>query len=278
MRALIPILTCLLLAACGTPAPTATPATGAATPPATPPASPSAAQKPEPGTTPKRQLPDGFVDLSDVDASILSDIRYATPHNFVGRPVTGYLRPRCLLTSEAAEALHRVQRSAQARGYSLKVYDCYRPQRAVDDFVDWSKNADQRMKGEFYPAVDKSALFDDGYIGGPTAHSRGSTMDLTIVALPARTQPEWHQGDPLEACTAADRFPDNTLDMGTGFDCFDPLAHTAATGVSAAERANRDLLTGLMAAGGFTNYPKEWWHYTLTKEPFPDTYYDFPVE
>ncbi|WP_433061012.1 M15 family metallopeptidase [Dactylosporangium sp. CS-033363] len=274
MRVLIPVLTCLLLAACGTPAPTATP------PPPTQsaPEKPAQGESPKPSEPPKQQLPAGFVDLSDVDASILSDIRYATPHNFVGRPVTGYLRPRCLLTSQAAEALHRVQQQAQQRGYSLKVYDCYRPQRAVDDFVAWSKNADQRMKPEFYPDEDKDALFDDGYIGGPTAHSRGSTMDLTIVALPARTQPEWRQGDPLEACTAAQRFPDNTVDMGTGFDCFDPLAHTAATGINEQERANRDLLTGLMAAGGFTNYPKEWWHYTLTKEPFPDTYYDFPVE
>lgn len=217
--------------------------------------------------------------LSDVDGSILSDIRYATAHNFVGRPVTGYLRPRCLLTRQAADALHRVQQSALARGYSLKVYDCYRPQQAVDDFVRWSGDADQRMKGEFYPEVDKSALFDDGYIGGPTAHSRGSTLDLTLVAMPAREQPSYRADDPLVPCTAPaqQRFPDDTVDMGTGFDCFDPLAHTAAPGVGAAQRKNRALLVDLMSAGGFTNYPKEWWHYTLDHEPFPDTYYNFPV-
>ncbi|MFG2041425.1 M15 family metallopeptidase [Dactylosporangium sp. NPDC048998] len=280
MRLLIAAVACLALAACGGPARPGPPA-----PPATAPStagSPSPAAPPSPSPSPSvsfAPLPTGFVALSDVDNSILSDVRYATPHNFVGRPVTGYLRPRCLLTRQAAEALHRVQQSALSRGYSLKVYDCYRPQQAVDDFVRWSGDADQRMKGEFYPRVDKSALFDDGYIGGPTAHSRGSTLDLTLVAMPARTQPPYRAADPLVSCTApADqRFPDNTIDMGTGFDCFDPLAHTAAAGLSAAERDNRALLTGLMSAGGFTNYPKEWWHYTLNGEPFPDTYYNFPV-
>ncbi|WP_426502463.1 M15 family metallopeptidase [Dactylosporangium sp. McL0621] len=276
MRLLIAVMACLLLAACAGPADP--PVSAPVSPPSAPvPVSPPA---PSPSVTPSSaKLPAGFVDLADVDDSILADIRYATPHNFVGRPVTGYLRPRCLLARQAAEALHRVQQNAQARGYSLKVYDCYRPQQAVDDFVAWSGDADQRMKGEFYPREDKSALFDDGYIGGPTAHSRGSTLDLTLVATPARTQPPFRADDPLVSCTApaGTRFPDNSIDMGTGFDCFDPLAHTAATGVTAAERANRTLLTGLMSAGGFTNYPKEWWHYTLDGEPFPDTYYNFPV-
>ncbi|WP_432972655.1 M15 family metallopeptidase [Dactylosporangium sp. CA-233914] len=277
MRLLIAVMACLLLAACGGPARSAPPPSASATAPAA-----AGSSSPVPAPSPSASLaplPAGFVTLSDVDSSILSDIRYATPHNFVGRPVTGYLRPRCLLTRQAAEALHRVQQSALARGYSLKVYDCYRPQQAVDDFIRWSGDADQRMKDEFYPQVDKSALFDDGYIGGPTAHSRGSTLDLTLVAMPARTQPAYRADDPLVSCTApaGRRFPDNTIDMGTGFDCFDPLAHTAATGVSAAQRDNRALLTGLMSAGGFTNYPKEWWHYTLDHEPFPDTYYNFPV-
>ncbi|GGM82088.1 D-alanyl-D-alanine dipeptidase [Dactylosporangium sucinum] len=272
-------MTCLLLAACGGPArPTPTPSASAAAP-AAPAAPGSPSPVPPSPSVSLAPVPAGFVDLSDVDKSIMSDIRYATPHNFVGRPVTGYLRARCLVTRQAAEALHRVQQSALARGYSLKVYDCYRPQQAVDDFVRWSGDADQRMKGEFYPKVDKSALFDDGYIGGPTAHSRGSTLDLTLVATPAPQQPLYRGDDPLVPCTApADqRFPDNTIDMGTGFDCFDPLAHTAATGVSAAQREHRALLVGLMSAGGFTNYAKEWWHYTLRDEPIRDTYYNFPV-
>ena len=275
MRLLL-VLMVGLLAACGGPS-RPLPAPSGSPPPSASPASPSAASPPpSPAPVP---VPAGFVALSDVDPSILADIRYATPHNFVGRPVAGYLRPRCLLTREAAGALHRVQQSALARGYGIKVYDCYRPQPAVDDFVRWSGDADERMKGEFYPRVDKSALFDDGYIGGPTAHSRGSTLDLTLVAMPARPQPPFDARDAQVACTApaAERFPDNTIDMGTGFDCFDPLAHTAATAVTASERANRDLLTGLMSAGGFTNYAKEWWHYTLSNEPFPSTYYAFPV-
>ncbi|WP_432837355.1 M15 family metallopeptidase [Dactylosporangium sp. CA-092794] len=267
-----------LVASCAHAAP-APPVSAAAPPPSSP--APSSAPAPSlPSPRPaEAALPQGFVGLSDVDGSILSDMRYATPHNFVGRVVNGYVRPRCIVTRQAAEALHRVQQSALARGFSLKMYDCYRPQRAVDDFVSWSHDADQRMKGEFYPRVAKSELFDDGYIGGPTAHSRGSTVDLTIAALPARAERAYAPGEPLVSCTApADRrFPDDSADMGTGFDCFDPLAHTAADGITQAEAANRALLKDLMAAQGFTNYPKEWWHYTLSQEPFPDTYFDFPV-
>ncbi|MEV6924506.1 M15 family metallopeptidase [Dactylosporangium sp. NPDC051485] len=276
MRLLIATLACALLAACGAPRVPVSPSPSVS-PSASSPVSPS--PSPPASPAPSVKLPDGFVALSDVDPSILEDVRYATPHNFVGRVVNGYERPRCLLTRTAAEALHRVQQSARARGYSLKVYDCYRPQRAVDDFVRWADNPDQTMKAEFYPQVDKSQLFADGYIGGPTAHSRGSTLDLTVVALPAAAQRAYRPGEPLVSCTepAGQRFPDDTLDMGTGFDCFDPLAHTATGGLDERQRANRDLLTGLMAGGGFTNYPKEWWHYTLAHEPFPDTYFDFPV-
>ncbi|GAA4252762.1 M15 family metallopeptidase [Dactylosporangium darangshiense] len=270
------VATALLVSGCGGPA------SPAPSVPVVPPASTGAepSRSPEPSATPSlAPVHEGFVALSDVDPSILQDMRYATPHNFVGRPVAGYKQPRCLVTRQAAEALRSVQQKAVAKGYSLKVYDCYRPQQAVDDFVSWSHDSDQRMKGEFYPHVDKSRLFADGYIGGPTAHSRGSTLDLTIVALPPRTQPGFDPAQPLLPCTApsGQRFADNTVDMGTGFDCFDPLAHTAADGVSPAQRDNRELLTGLMSAGGFTNYPKEWWHYTLQNEPFPDTYFNFPV-
>ena len=280
VRFLIAAVACALLAACGGPPAPAPPVLPSA--PASPGASASGgtAPSPSPSAEPSHPpLPDGWVALSDVDPTVIQDMRYATPHNFVGRVVDGYERPRCLLTRKAAEALRGVQQQAKAKGYSLKVYDCYRPQRAVDDFIRWSHDSDQRMKGEFYPHVDKSRLFDDGYIGGPTAHSRGSTLDLTIVALPARAQPAYDPATPLVSCTApaAERFPDNTVDMGTGFDCFDPLAHTAAGGVGPAQRDHRAVLTGLMSAGGFTNYAKEWWHYTLKNEPFPDTYYNFPV-
>ncbi len=218
--------------------------------------------------------------LSDVDASINIDIRYATAHNFVGRPIAGYPEPLCLLTRPAAEALHRVQAAALAGGRSLKVYDCYRPQRAVDDFVAWAKRpGEQQMKAEFYPDVAKTKLFAEGYIGAPTAHSRGSTLDLTLVPVPPPAQPGYVPGQPLVACTtpAGRRFPDNSVDMGTGFDCFDPLAHTADPQVTGAARANRELLRRLMTAQGFENYPREWWHYRFTAEPYPKTYFDFPV-
>lgn len=172
---------------------------------------PVAAAQPPPPAQPD------FVSLSDVDPSILLDIRYVTPHNFTGDPVAGYEAPLCLLTRPAADALRRAQQGFLAQGYTLKVYDCYRPQRAVDEFVAWAADlADQRMKPEFYPRVDKSQLFADGYIADKSGHSRGSTVDLTLVRLPAAPQPAYVPGQPLVDCAAPQRFPDNTVDMGTG--------------------------------------------------------------
>lgn len=243
--------------------------------------SPTPASTPAPSATPAGpRAPADFVDLATVDPSIRSDLRYATAHNFVGRPVAGYAEPRCLLTRRAAEALHRVQTAALARGRSLKVYDCYRPQRAVDDFVAWAKlPGEQRMKGEFYPEEPKDRLFADGYLGAPTAHSRGSTLDLTLVPVPTADQPAYAPGQPLVACTApaGRRFPDNSVDMGTGFDCFDTRAHTADPRITGAARNNRQLLKRLMTAEGFENYDREWWHYRYADEPYPKTYFDFPV-
>lgn len=216
-----------------------------------------------------------------MDPTILQDIRYAGDHNFVGRPIAGYLEPTCLLTRPAAQALERVQAAAQDRGYSLKVYDCYRPVRAGDDFVRWAKDLDdQKMKAEFYPKTPKSELFDQGYIGtGRTSHGRGSTVDLTLVKLPANPQPGFVPGQPLVACTApaAQRFPDNSIDMGTGFDCFDSLAHTLDPRITGTPRANRLLLKQLMEAEGFANYLNEWWHYRYVDEPYPSKYFNFPV-
>ncbi|MFF3852277.1 M15 family metallopeptidase [Micromonospora sp. NPDC002575] len=226
------------------------------------------------------RAPAGFVDLSDVDPTVVTDIRYAGAHNFVGRPIAGYREPLCLLTGPAADALRRAQQAARATGHRLKVYDCYRPQRAVDDFVDWAgRPGEQRMKAEFYPDVAKSRLFADGYLGAPTAHSRGSTVDLTLVPDPPPEQPPYAPGAPLVACTApaGERYADNGVDMGTGFDCFDPRAHTADRRITGVARDNRELLRRLMADAGFTNYPREWWHYRLADEPYPDTYFDFPV-
>jgi D-alanyl-D-alanine dipeptidase len=228
-----------------------------------------------------RKAPPEFVSLHDVDPSILLDVRYFTNHNFVGRRIHGYRAPMCILTRPAAEGLARAQAALVPQGYTLKVYDCYRPQRAVNDFVRWARRLrDQRMKREFYPRVDKTRLFADGYIAERSGHSRGSTMDLTLVELPARSQPRWRRGTfGLVPCFAPyrERFPDNTIDMGTGYDCFDTLAHTLDPRIQGVQRQNRLLLKSAMEAAGFTNYENEWWHYTLADEPFPDTFFDFPV-
>ncbi|WP_442480683.1 M15 family metallopeptidase [Streptomyces kutzneri] len=226
------------------------------------------------------KAPRAFVALGSVDPTILQDMRYVRAHNFVGEPVDGYRQPVCILTRPAAEALHRAQVSLLRQGYSLKVYDCYRPQRAVDHFVRWAEDlGDERRKAEFYPRVDKSRLFEDGYIAKKSGHSRGSTMDVTLVRLPALPAPRPRPGQESVPCYAprAERYPDNSVDMGTGFDCFDTLSHTDDPRVQGAQRANRDLLRSALAAEGFVNLPEEWWHFTHKPELFPDTYFDFPV-
>ncbi|MGO4616041.1 M15 family metallopeptidase [Nocardia sp. 2YAB30] len=221
-----------------------------------------------------------FVSITDVDPTITVEARYFGQHNFLGTRVTGYEAPRCLLTRQAAAALARVQQELRPMNLTLKTYDCYRPQRAVDHFVAWAKDlGDVKMKKEFYPAVDKANLFRDGYIAEKSGHSRGSTVDLAIVALPATEPEQYRDGDPLRECflPADQRFHDNILDFGTGFDCFDPLAHTTTPAVGGTQRALRALLTNLMNEHGFANLAEEWWHFTLREEPFPQTYFDFPV-
>ncbi|MFE5210820.1 M15 family metallopeptidase [Streptomyces sp. NPDC056600] len=224
--------------------------------------------------------PDDFVALAEVDPTIIQEIRYFTRHNFVGERIDGYRQPLCILTRPAAEALGRAQSRLRAQGYSLKVYDCYRPQRAVDHFVRWAKDVDDTaMKAEFYPDLDKSRLFPDGYIAERSGHSRGSTVDLTVVELPATPDRPWVPRDGLEPCYAPqdERFADNSLDMGTGYDCFDTLSHTLDPRVQGEQRANRLLLKDTLEDLGFVNYADEWWHYTFKPELYPDTYFDFPV-
>ncbi|MBO2453325.1 M15 family metallopeptidase [Actinomadura barringtoniae] len=226
------------------------------------------------------KAPKEFVALRDVDPTIIQEIRYQTPHNFVGVPIDGYQQPICILTRPAAVALHKAQRQLLRKGYTLKVYDCYRPQRAVDHFVRWAKDLkDQKMKREFYPKVDKTRLFEDGYIAEKSGHSRGSTMDLTIVKLPARHTRKYKPGERLVPCYApkAARFPDNSIDMGTGYDCFDTLAHTLDPRIKGRQHANRLLLKNTMEHLGFVNLAEEWWHYTFKPEPFPSTYFNFPI-
>ena len=205
-------------------------------------------------------LPKGFVHLAQIAPGIRQEIRYYTNYNFVGTRIDGYLAPACILTVPAAEALKAVQAELATFGLGLKVYDCYRPQRAVNHFIRWAKDlADTRMKRVFYPDVDKKDLFKDGYIAARSSHSRGSTADLTIVAL----APDG---------TASD------IDMGTGFDLFSLKSWPTSRAIGGGQRAHRMLLQALMVKHGFAPYPQEWWHFTLKGEPHPDTYFDFPVE
>ncbi|MGP3691541.1 M15 family metallopeptidase [Streptomyces sp. IBSNAI002] len=241
----------------------------------------AAAPPPAPAAATESKLPAEFVPLAAVDPTIRQEIRYTTARNFLGEPVDGYLEPSCILTRPAASALHQAQRALLKRGYSLKVYDCYRPQRAVDHFVAWAKDLDdQAMKAEYYPRVGKTRLFEGGYIAEKSGHSRGSTVDLTLVKLPAPPTPPYDPDRPLTPCFAPqeERSPDDSVDMGTGFDCFDTLSHTLDGRIQGEQRANRLLLKSTLEQAGFKNLPEEWWHYTLLNEPFPDTYFDFPVQ
>ena len=222
-------------------------------------------------------LPRGFVYLRDIDPTIVQDIRYAGSHNFVGRPIRGYLAAECILSAPAANALEKVQRMLAEKKLSLIVWDCYRPKRAVDDFLGWSRDiAHAEMKAEFYPRTDKQSLFALGYLAKPSAHSRGSTVDLGIVPggflLPSPPNPP----QPLKACTSpkGERFEDGTIDFGTGYDCLDVLGYTSnALGIAL---QNRQTLKSLMRAAGFRAYFREWWHFELINEPFGGGF-DFEV-
>jgi D-alanyl-D-alanine dipeptidase len=228
----------------------------------------------------ERTRPADIIDITNIIPDVLLDIRYLTPYNFIGRPVPGYAAPKCLLTRRAAEALSRVQAELEPLGYGLKIYDCYRPQQAVDAFVAWAEDLDdQALKTEFYPNVDKQSLFRDGYIAARSGHSRGSTVDLTLVRLPPAPQPVFDRSAPQRSCEspAGERFADNSVDMGTGFDCFSPLSHTLDPATPEPARGHRLLLKDSMERHGFRNLAEEWWHFTLVDEPYPDIWYDFPV-
>jgi len=227
-------------------------------------------------------LPADFVYLHDIDPSIIQELRYAGYHNFLGRPVKGYEHHAmgCILTKQAAQALKQVQAELKQHSLSLKVYDCYRPQMAVDDFISWSKQVkEQQMKTEFYPRVNKADVFKLGYVAEKSGHSRGSTMDLTIVALPVPVQESYHPGQKLYPCYAPyyRRFRDNSVNMGSGYDCLDEVAHVDYQAISAQAHINRELLNHVMVGQGFVPVPEEWWHFTLKDEPYPQTYFNFPL-
>jgi D-alanyl-D-alanine dipeptidase len=228
---------------------------------------------------------EGFVDLADVAPGVVIDMRYAGADNFMGRPARGYGAPRCLLTRQAAAALAEVQGDLASDGLGLKVYDCYRPARAVADFVAWVRDpgAPQRRPA-FNPAVPRSELLARGYIAERSGHSRGSTVDLTLVRLRrdggAVGRGPGGDGDGADCRSAADgaTAPDGSIGMGTTFDCFDPRAASAAPGLTAEVRDNRARLRRAMEKRGFAPYASEWWHFTLAPEPFPDRSFDAPIQ
>ncbi len=226
-------------------------------------------------------LPDGFVYLRDVDKSIAQDIRYRTYHNFVGVPVDGYIASECILTAQAADALRMVQADAIKMGLSVKVYDCYRPQTAVDHFARWAEDyKDTKTKAEFYVNEPKESLFKRGFIAHRSGHSRGSTVDLTLIPMNGKPQEIFIPYENLRNCEnpADKRFRDDSIDMGTGFDCFSALSATLNPAVGKEQMKNRLILKDMMERHGFYNYEKEWWHYTLKNEPFKDTYHNFPIK
>lgn len=198
----------------------------------------------------------GFVLLSEAVPDAILEIRYYSSYNFVGDRIDGYEEPLALLTREAATALRRVSDELAAKGYRLKVYDAYRPQMAVDHFVRWSRDAaDVRMKPYFYPGLDKDELFSRGYIARRSSHSRGSAVDLTLFDMSTGKE----------------------VDMGGAFDYFGELSHPGYTGITVEQSANRRLLREAMQAQGFVPAKTEWWHFRLADEPYPDTWFTFPV-
>ena len=225
------------------------------------------------------KLPHGFINIKHVIPTIQVAVRYYTRNNFVGRRISGYQAPICLLTKQAATALKEVQNKLIPMRLSLKAYDCYRPQKAVNDFIHWAKDYNEtQMKTEYYPKVNKQDLFKKGYIAYRSGHSRGSTVDLTIVPLYSDI-PIYNPKREQIACTAPKilRSPDNSLDFGTGFDCFSPVSHPNYENLSPQIKANKLLLRTLMIDAGFRPLNTEWWHFTLQKEPYPNTYFNFPV-
>ena len=200
--------------------------------------------------------PSGFVLLADYVPQILQEIRYYSTYNFIGDRIDGYEEPCALLTKEAARALKGVSGEMMVQGYRLKVFDAYRPACAVKHFVLWGlEDQDVRMKPYFYPELDKTSLFSQGYIAKRSGHSRGSTVDLTLLDM--KTGKE--------------------LDMGSPFDLFSELSHPACRRVSDQQYENRMLLQRVMVRNGFRPLDCEWWHFTLEHEPYPDTYFEFPV-
>ncbi|CAD5278684.1 D-alanyl-D-alanine dipeptidase [Bosea sp. 62] len=223
-------------------------------------------------------LPAGFVRLRDLAPTIAQDVRYATPFNFTGAVVPGYGRGECVLTREAANALIRVEQRLAQQGYGLKLFDCYRPARAVSAFNNWVKRPGATDLGRiFHPGIARSDLVAKGYIAGNSSHSRGSTVDVGLIRAGEAPLPTPENAGPCDGAQAS-RPHETSLDLGTSFDCFSEKSALRHPGVTAEARRNREILATAMSAEGFRGYSKEWWHFTLAKEPFPKTPFDFAIE
>jgi D-alanyl-D-alanine dipeptidase len=208
-------------------------------------------------TQDKKGLPEGFIYVKDIIADIDVELRYFSDYNFVGDTIDGYKANKLILTKQSAEALKKVQDELQQQNLCLRVYDGYRPQRAVNHFMRWAKDLNDTInKQEFYPDVEKRYLFKEEYIATRSGHSRGSTLDLTII----------------------DGNTNEPLDMGSPYDFFGKESWVDHPDLTKSQKANRELLQTIMLKHNFRNYPKEWWHFTLRWEPFPKTYFDFEVE
>ena len=221
-------------------------------------------------------MPKDFVKLSSIAPSIIQNLRYASAENFLGRPVTGYHPTGIVCTLHAAIAIKAANFDLNQAGYQLVVYDAYRPQRAVDEFIAWSKtNDDQAGKLHYYPTIPKSTIFSLGYLAEKSGHSRGSTVDLTLIPKHQALKPIQYSSRTLSNGDIIPFLDDNTVDMGTSFDLLHPASNPDSPLITTQQGHMRQLLTNTMLLHGFRQSPKEWWHFTLNHEPFPDTYFDF---
>jgi D-alanyl-D-alanine dipeptidase len=223
-------------------------------------------------------LPPGFVYLRDVAPGIAQDMRYASADNFTGRPLPGYDGGECVLRRDAALALQRVEADLAPQHLQLKTYDCYRPTRAVRAMARWAAGPDDGATRRFYPTLQKRELFALGYIAYHSRHSTGIAVDLTLLPLPAPPTAPYDPRRAYGACTApaAERVPDDSIDMGTGFDCFDLKSRTRSAAITPAQRRRRALLVAAMRRRGFKNYFREWWHFEFAGGA-PRRAYDVPI-
>lgn len=224
-------------------------------------------------------MPANFAYLRDIDPGIEQDIRYAGADNFMGRPMSGYNAAECILRRDAALALQRVQADLAPSGLALKVYDCYRPTRAVHAMANWAHDgAPVGTNKRFFPRIQKDNLFTLGYIASVSRHSTGTAIDLTLVEARHAPAPAFDPAARYAPCTApaSEREPDDSVDMGTGYDCLDVNSYTASTAIGTEQRRRRTTLVAAMAKRGFRNYAREWWHFSYSGAT-PPALQDFPI-